>query len=255
MAGTQNQKKLIIPGKTDPKAPLYYARDMRTIEMWANALQTGGGGITEITTGTPGVLTITDPTGPTVNIDSTAGGGGGGTGLWYLEAGPDDRAFTGGGGTPFGIPFSGLSESPTRRTLFSSFTTPDNPTGSGVQTLFPYTTSWLWNIGAGQSASFLPIFTAPAFTGGPCFVNFSIYAFALNFLDAAIYQTNDFNVTTGLSITTTVADFSIATAPPFGDLTLSAGTVFENGLVSTAGTVYFGACQANVTVPPGVAFT
>lgn len=80
MTVAPNFKKLIIPGKTDSQAPLYYARDMRTIEMWANGLQSGGG-ITEITS-IDGSVTITDPTGPTVDLSVPPSGE-----IWHVTMG------------------------------------------------------------------------------------------------------------------------------------------------------------------------
>lgn len=42
---------------------------------WADVGTGGGGSVTSVTTGTPGTVTITNPTGPAVNINVTAGAG------------------------------------------------------------------------------------------------------------------------------------------------------------------------------------
>lgn len=250
-----NQKKLIIPGKTDPSAPLYYARDMRTIEQWANAQQAGGGGITDITTGTPSILTITNPTGPTVNIDSTGGGGGGGraTGAWVLTAGPDSRAFN--NVSPFGINLSGVSMPPSGAQFETDFFS-QAPTSSFAE--FLGTASWLWSVGAGWSVSFLPELQAPTFTG-VADIQFAlvIQAFALDLSDSAIYQTNLINIASGASYQSQDTDFVNVLEPPFGDLSLQPfGTAFEgNGIVSAAGNIYFGSAQAIVSVPAAAVFT
>lgn len=67
------------PANADPGTmsfdPALGVLRVKLVGGWVDVGGGGGGSVTSITTGTPGVVTITNPTGPAVNIDVTAGSG------------------------------------------------------------------------------------------------------------------------------------------------------------------------------------
>lgn len=248
-------KKLFIPNKNMPAfTKQAYGTDMRAIENYVNALQTGGGGITEITS-TDGTVIITDPTGPITDLSAPGGGGGSvSIGEWVLTTGPDIRAIS--GSDPFGLPFSGMANPPAGVDLTSHWLTKSPPSGVSFSQ-WTFTTSWQYQVAGGWSVCFLPIIASPAFTGVSTIdFSFTIYAFAPDFLDAAIWQTDFISIGPSNFYQTLDTDFVNNIGPPFGDLSLQPfGTAFEgNGIVSAAGDVYMGAAQVNISVPHAAVF-
>lgn len=243
MALLSAAKRLFIPNKTQPEVRQpEYGNDMRAIEIFNP--------INHLIAGSGVTLTPADGTGPEVEIAATGGGGGNGTGAWEFDAGPDPTDFSGGGGPPFGIPFSGVSMPSTGVNETSQWLTMDEPSLGGIHRQYCFTCSWLWNIFAGDAATFLPlILRVPQFTGS-IDITFSIFALRFDLTDIDIWTTN---VTTYLAspinITVTDTDFVNNPAPTAGDFSL-----VPAGLVTASGGVCFGASQAIVTVSPGTTF-
>jgi hypothetical protein len=243
MTVAPNQKKLIIPGKTDPNAPLYYARDMRTIEEWANAQPIG---VQQLIAGTN--ITLDPPDGEgIVTINASGSGGGGSTPAMVVQAG-SDQVYS----PPFQVPFAGIGnvDSAGYFPLFS------NPTNETPQ--LTYALSWFTFIPATYSVNFLPQINMPAFTGGSGTIgiegifaavdsawdNLLIYILsgAKSFSSGEVYQYQD-------------TDFDLQYSNG-SDLSLVAGSGFtQNGLVTAAGGIYFASFTIELFIPEGTVFT
>jgi hypothetical protein len=256
MVVAPNQKKLIIPGKADPSAPLYYARDMRTIEEWANAQASGG--ITEITTGTPGVLTITNATGPVVNIDSTGGGGGGGTaGMGDLDAGSDTADY------PFTTIHLGPNDDNSPRgQQGSEIYLFDNATG--FDQFYSFAKSWFTFVGAGLSINYLPIVGVPVFTGPDLGIALVMSAQSIDATNMDVEATEGaLTQSSGAIVRYPASDYTNVNT--FGSdilFTQGTGTSSGSGQISqgggspgSLGGLYLCSVQLNITVQDGVSFS
>jgi hypothetical protein len=235
-------KKLFIPNKDMTKVNQPgYGTDMRTIEVFVN---NNSGSVTEITTGTPGVLTITNPTGPVVNIDSTGGGGGGGSpALLLLNAGIEV------GDVPFTmLPFTPSNPSQPSISYWEMWS---NATGSII--LYNIAASWMTSVNPGDSVNLLPILTAPLYTGSDIGVNLSFWASTFDFSNQALY-TGGKLIPSGTTVQYATTDISGSING--ADLSLVNGTGQSgNGLISSGGLVYWGGVAGYISVPTGVTFT
>lgn len=244
MAVAPNQSKLIIPGKNSHGAHPGYDTDMRAIEIWANAQPKGG--VQQLIAGTN--ITLSPPDGEgIVTINSTGGGGGGGTpALVTLIAEADDLLF----------PATFMPFSP-----YQNWTGVDGEShwpvwsnAGGGPVYYQIGASWMADVFGTLSANILPTFTMPAFTGGPLTISYTFWASTVDFANFATYEGVTPSLTTGETYQAVVGDLSLLSSGG-ADLTLTPGTGNSgNGLVSSAGGVYFAGVSGGIQIPAGTTF-
>ena len=172
---------------------------------------------------------------------------------WEMTAGPDTNTFP--GPSPFGIMFNGLSYPAAGQLETARFLTSSSDAFSSFL-LYPFNVSYVWNIFGGSSILFFPQLTAANWTGPATIpVQFTIMAMAFDFLDAATWQTPAINFSRADLPDAIQRLHDEPHAPPSGDIVLTPGSGFSgNGMVSTAGDVYFAVAQANINVPANTTF-
>lgn len=245
-------KKLFIPrkGVKQPNMPVStgdHDTNMRAIEQYINNLTAGSGTVTEITTATPADLTITNATGPVVNIDFTgSSGSGGNVGILEVEAGPDSILLQGSDWFPLGFMFPSINEG--RFPIVS---------GKDVS----YGMGWWTGVANGESVNVLPILVAPTFTGATDIqVSVIMSAFIQDGTDTFYGFTSSYvNLTSGQTKQLTLADVGLTAGDTSfgGFLVATAGTGLSgNGFVSNGGggRLYFGSISGDVLCAAGTVF-
>lgn len=252
MVVAPNQKKLIIPGKTDPNAPLYYARDMRTIEQWANALQTGGGGgITEITS-SDGSVTITDPTGPTTDLSVAANAGVQMGEFIFRHVGPQNFGLDPVAGAMY-FSDNGFDGNGTSILPLLAQKTPATLPGQIDQT---FGIGWMGYVAAGASGLQWPELVAPPFTNAT-FITVSNLVLSMTSVtsetdlgDLQLWQGWAVSPVLTLSSAQTyqTVDTDFTQIQGFGsDISVVAGNGPGTGLVSASGAyMYFGSVVGSI---------
>ena len=233
-----NHQKLIIPGKNQQASD--YGKDMRELERWANegivrSLHAGSGITLNPSTG------VDTGTGITI---SASGGGGSVLGHCTLESGPDFAEIN---SQAVFLGPTGLSN--------TYFSYQDLQSNSGASAVF-YTmaSSWIVAVLAGESVCIFPTFFAPAFTGGPLFVEFQLMMWSIAETNVAIFQaTHSFTTTASYQLQNT----DLATiVNGGGDLSIVAGGGDTGtGIVSAAGGFYIVGVTLEISVPSPTTFT
>lgn len=246
MAQAPNHQKLVVTQKNLPVSSGNYAKDMRTIEMWANE-----GIVRKIIAGTN---VTTDPTdgvdmGQGVTVNSTGGGGASVDGLLETTLFPEDSF----------LPFNVISLGP-MNPIFTSgsdggqvWNLPNNAHGNVPA--FTFGNSWFFTASAGISVCLLPSFTFPVWSGSDMGLNVMMAATDLTQTNYALWEATYTTITSGDSFQSAAADFSLVNSNGI-DLTMTAGSGFSaNGLVTTAGGIYIGSIWGNVGIPSDVEYS
>jgi hypothetical protein len=248
MTQPPNLQKLIITNKNYHPSKERYATDMRTLEQWANE-----GIVRKLIAGSNITLTPSSGVDAGTGIEIAASGGGGtglSAGVVSMQAGPDstladiDAIW-------FGIGGEGFISGGDLTSYFPIFSR------SSESVITSFGAGWFAPPGPTYSACILPVFTMPAFTGGPITMQCAINAANATFSQFAVYEmeTTTITFTTGETYQTQNTDFDYG-ASHGGDLTLTAGSgLSQNGLVTSVASPYWGGVSGYFTCAAGTTFT